>query len=107
VAILDTGYDRHHGLIVEAQRRLPHDAGIVFKDFVGTSKKPIDKSGHGTLVAYLLLEITQNVDIWMARVYEGNEGTPESAGRVAKVCYEAVDQEQDSQLYRQSRKPLK
>jgi hypothetical protein len=91
VAILDTGYDREDPLFQEARKGLPED--IEWKDFVGISPKPVDESesGHGTRVAFFLLQITSNVDLWIARVYEQDEGTAESAGRVKEVRLKAID----------------
>jgi hypothetical protein len=94
VAILDTGYNKNDPLFREARDCLPNDAVIEFKDFVGQSKKPVDQSGHGTRIAYLLLKITQNVDLWIARVFEQNVGTAESIKRVKMVRHEAENWEQ-------------
>jgi hypothetical protein len=83
VAILDTGYDSEDPLFKEA--RQDHLGEIEWKDFVGNSSKPVDESGHGTRVAFFLMLVTSNVDLWIARVYQGEEGTAESAERVKKV----------------------
>jgi hypothetical protein len=91
VAILDTGYNKNDPDFREARDCLPDDAVVEFEDFVGESKIPIDRSGHGTRVAYLLLKITQNVDLWIARVFEKTVGTTDSAGRVRMVRYEAAN----------------
>lgn len=86
VAILDTGFNRQSSLFKEARRRLLPQAEIDFKDYVGTSRRPVDKTGHGTRVMSLLMEVIQNVDVWMARVFETNEGTEETESRIVEVC---------------------
>lgn len=85
VAILDTGIDREDPLFRKARDHLPDGANIDFKDFVGNSQTPVDSSGHGTRVAYFLLQTTQNIDLWIARVFEYDEGTADSPERVKKV----------------------
>jgi hypothetical protein len=87
VAILDTGYDRGDSLFKEARESLSETNGnIYWKDFVGSSEKPIDQFGHGTRVAFMLLQITKHVDLWIARVFEEEHGNEKSAGRVKRVC---------------------
>ncbi|KAF8856797.1 hypothetical protein BDZ45DRAFT_457069 [Acephala macrosclerotiorum] len=85
VAILDTGIDWEDPLLRKARDYLPEGADIDFKDFVGNSETPVDSSGHGTRVAYFLLQITQNVDLWIARVFEHDEGTNDSPEMVTKL----------------------
>ena len=57
----------------EAKNSLLGDAEIVFQDFVVPgSTRPVDSTGHGTRVAYFLLQITRNVDLYMTK----GEGAP-------------------------------
>jgi hypothetical protein len=89
VAILDTGYDRSNQDLKDVATSLP--SGIGWQDFVGNEKKPVDKSGHGSRVAYFLLQMTTNIDLWIARVYEKDEGIPESATSVKYVSFKVSE----------------
>ena len=65
VAILDTGVDVTHDDL-----HSPWLSGqIVYQNFVGTrSDIPQDDDGHGTHVTSILLQMAENVDIYVARV---------------------------------------
>lgn len=92
VAILDSGFDPKSTLFQEAKSQLSSVPRITFKDYTGESlsRRPVDKLGHGTRVLALLLEMTQNIDIWMARVYETDIGDQNTANRIAQVSFESV-----------------
>lgn len=87
VAILDTGYDRHDNLILEAKERFSETNSLDYQNFVGPpeSKRPLDTVGHGTRTMSLLLEVSQNLDVWMARVYANKEGDDTTSTAIAKV----------------------
>ncbi|KAE9364148.1 hypothetical protein N431DRAFT_563542 [Stipitochalara longipes BDJ] len=95
VAILDTGYDRFNQDLKDVAASLPSKIG--WQDFVRNEKKPVDESesGHGSRVAYFLLQMTTNIDLWIARVYEKDEGIPESAISVKNAIDAAKDLEVD------------
>ena len=91
VAILDTGYDRFNQDLKDVATSLP--SKIEWQDFVRNEKKPVDESesGHGSRVAYFLLQMTTNIDLWIARVYEKDEGIPESATSVKDVSFKVFE----------------
>lgn len=65
VAILDTGVDVTHDDLHSPWI----DGQIVYQNFVGTrSDIPQDDDGHGTHVTSILLQMAENVDIYVARV---------------------------------------
>ena len=65
VAILDTGVDVTH----DDLQRPWSDGQILFQNFVGTcSTIPRDDDGHGTHVTSIMLQMAENVDIYVARV---------------------------------------
>ena len=89
VAILDTGYNTEDRLFRQARHSLAEGTEIEWKDFIDNSSRPIDESGHGTRVAFFLLQITNNVDLWIARVYKTNEGEAETPRIVKEVCFKS------------------
>jgi len=108
VAILDTGFDRMDPMFKEAKNSLLGQAEIVFQDFVVPgSTRPVDSTGHGTRVAYFLLQITRNVDLWIARVFEDDKGTKNSPKRVALVYDVSKIVIESSHIDRQSKKLLR
>ncbi|KAL8732289.1 MAG: hypothetical protein Q9166_002861 [cf. Caloplaca sp. 2 TL-2023] len=101
LAILDTGIDLSHAHFASS----PEDIGAVqqqqsgprrhrvkeCKSFVGEAAGDRDSVGHGTHCAALLLELSPNADIYVARVCE--EGTNKlNTEAVAKAIMHAADQ---------------
>jgi len=65
VAILDTGVDVTHDDLQSPWI----DGQIFYQNFVGTrSDIPQDDDGHGTHITSILLQMAENVDIYVARV---------------------------------------
>lgn len=61
VAILDTGIDmKHPDVHLKRQRIIEH------KSFIG-GEATWDKSGHGTHIAGIMLDLTNNVDLYIAK----------------------------------------
>ena len=92
VAILDTGWDRFNPDLKELAKSLPTKP--TWQDFVRKGNdKPVDESesGHGPRVAYFLLQMTTNIDLWIARVYEKDKGSPESATYVKEVSFKIFE----------------
>jgi subtilisin family serine protease len=65
VAILDTGIDMNHDEIFGEERIKE------CKSWTGT-KADEDASGHGTHIASTILNLTRNVDLYIAKVTESN-----------------------------------
>jgi hypothetical protein len=106
VAIIDTGCNLDHDKIkphLEWQRRkddgqrkfeyqLPGIWG--WKDFVDEdpdpshgSMKDTSHDGHGTFMAYLLLETMPMLQVFIARVFDGSKSSdPKTSTRVTDVC---------------------
>ncbi|KAE9381037.1 subtilisin-like protein [Stipitochalara longipes BDJ] len=96
VAILDTGFDRDDPMFRKALGRLPNEADVDFDDFVEPNNKvPVDLTGHGTRVAYFILRTTENVDLWIARVFKHDLETKDSIERVRKAVVEATEKKVD------------
>lgn len=80
VAILDTGFDQDHG-------SLPYDIDADnYKDFIGGQDDiRRDNTGHGTALARLILEILEDVDLYVARVLRIEDSVDEGIERVGQV----------------------
>lgn len=63
VAVLDSGIDLEHDDFQDEERI------IETKSFVD-SRATVDESGHGTHVAGIILELTKNVDLYVAKIAE-------------------------------------
>lgn len=76
VAILDTGIDINHPMILQDSR---------IKECKSWTGTPADKdsSGHGTHIANSILDLTRNVDIYIAKITENN--ILENADHIAEV----------------------
>lgn len=95
IAILDTGIDISSPYFdnspnvpegLEQQQSGPRRHRVMeAKSFVGGAVGDRDSVGHGTHCAALLLELAQNADIYVARVYEDRTKKIDPAV-VAKVC---------------------
>jgi hypothetical protein len=77
LAILDTGIDVRH-CYFEGQRRI-----VEVKSWV-SGPTDVDRSGHGTHIAGIVLDLTRNVDIYIARVT--NKRILEDMDAISEVC---------------------
>lgn len=64
VAILDTGIDMNHPDVKSQRKRV-----IEHESFVG-GDATVDTSGHGTHIAGILLDLTNNVDLYIGKFTE-------------------------------------
>jgi hypothetical protein len=65
VAVLDTGIDTSHPDFDDDDRLKE------LRSWVG-SAATVDKSGHGTHIVSTILSLTRNVDVYVAKISEGN-----------------------------------
>ena len=79
IAILDTGLDENHQSFWEVKKD--------YKDFAGNQDdRGIDNTGHGTNGFHLISKIMDDeVDIFVARVFDSKKATPETPALMAKV----------------------
>lgn len=80
VAVLGTGIDLDHPDFYDDDRFQPENA----RSWVG-SAPTVDSNGHGTHVVSTILALTQNVDVYVAKISEGTSQTLESVESVAEV----------------------
>ncbi|KAK1547677.1 extracellular alkaline serine protease [Colletotrichum paranaense] len=79
IAVLDTGIDPECQFIDEIDD---------YADFVNPgSRVKLDRTGHGTSVVDLIYRVYQHAEIYVARVFESNNATPETPRHVN----EAID----------------
>jgi hypothetical protein len=85
IAILDTGIDKSHGSIVGGflLQRLRKER--CYSWVGGDSTDVHDSHGHGTNATDLLLRVAPQAQIYVAKVFSGNEFNVEEASNVAKV----------------------
>ncbi|SPQ26064.1 5a998593-682c-4a12-938d-bc56394e45c7 [Thermothielavioides terrestris] len=76
VAVLDTGIDINHPDF-DGESRLKNRRSWV------ESSAEVDKSGHGTHIVSTILALTQNVDVYIAKISEGN--TLETSKHIAEA----------------------
>lgn len=72
VAILDSGIDMTH-ISIRARKKRIKDIRTWTCGYSGAKAKGGDKSGHGTHIAGIILDLAPNVDIYIAQVTEGRE----------------------------------
>lgn len=82
IAILDTGLDDNTAFF---QSDVYLSRIREWKDFVDDVKEPQDCHGHGTHLASLILKISPQSDLFIARVAKDPESLADSAHNVAKV----------------------
>ena len=84
-AVLNTGIHIGHPL-VHIQFR---DAGRIraYKDFLGGAA-PIDMSGHGTRIAGVIIDLTSNTGLYIARVIEFQKHAAKSDSTVRSKIVE-------------------
>lgn len=77
LAILDTGIDSKN----------PYWKKIKgYKDFVAVEEQEgIDKTGHGTNGVYLIFKVIPEVEVYVARVFDGERATEATSTLVAQV----------------------
>ncbi|KAH6714001.1 hypothetical protein BKA61DRAFT_607018 [Leptodontidium sp. MPI-SDFR-AT-0119] len=85
IAILDTGLDENHHPFWEVKKG--------YEDFAGNQNhRGIDDTGHGTNGFHLISKIMDDeVDIFVARVFEGEKATSETPTLMAKAIRHAID----------------
>lgn len=87
IAILDTGFDAWHLDISETRMR--HENGdktdriVGFKSWIPNQVADKDSVGHGTHITALLLRMTEDCDIYVAKIME--KGSLPSADHIAEV----------------------
>lgn len=81
VAILDTGADFTHPDISAAR----DEDRIKYYDFIEDIMDMKDKSGHGTHCTSILAKFAPNAELYIGRVFEGNQADERSAKTVTKV----------------------
>jgi subtilisin family serine protease len=75
VAILDTGIDMNHPLVLgEWYNAGTNEHGRIrgFKDFV-QDDNPRDDSGHGTHIAGIILDLSSNTHVYVGRVVKSQK----------------------------------
>ncbi|KAK3299815.1 peptidase S8/S53 domain-containing protein [Chaetomium fimeti] len=77
VAVLDTGLDVKHPEFADEDRLKER------RSWVG-SAADVDSSGHGTHIVSTILSLTENVDVYVAKISEGN--TFETTEQIAEEC---------------------
>jgi hypothetical protein len=86
VAILDTGIDATHPFMRDSQGRMKY---FEYRDFtkeqLNEDDPLIDNCGHGTHTAGIILKLAPDVELYIARVFEGRNLGPNEATNVAKV----------------------
>jgi subtilisin family serine protease len=76
VAVLDTGIDIKHPDF-DAEERIKE-----LRSWANTAAGS-DKSGHGTHIVSTILSLTRNVDVYVAKIAEGN--TIKTTDQIAEV----------------------
>ena len=84
VAIIDTGLDRSHPLIVPHLPRISE-----CKSFLPNHEGTEDEHGHGTYITHILLKTAPRAHVFVARAFQdGREGEIEqNAMGIAEVCH--------------------
>jgi hypothetical protein len=78
IAILDSGLDESHPSYWQVKKD--------YEDFIGKQNdRGVDNTGHGTNGFHLILKIIPEVDIYVARVFDGREATPKTPVLMAEV----------------------
>ena len=86
IAVLDTGYDAEADFFRSRDRKSRLTSSTnQWKDFVESSKRPVDFHGHGTRVLSLLMQLAPLADIYVARIASNSDDFPASGDRISKV----------------------
>jgi subtilisin family serine protease len=97
VTVIDTGIDPHHDYIKKRKWNLDPQVER-FRDFVepvldderkdgkgNPFHKPIDKDGHGTFIAGILLQLVPDIDLRVARIGVNRDGIRKDSNLPSKV----------------------
>lgn len=87
VAILDTGCNRD---IPFFQNTIISSCFKEWKDFAANSQNPVDTFGHGTFMAYLLLQVAPIVDLYVARVAVTQDQLESNEDKIVQVSFHSV-----------------
>ncbi|CAK7216195.1 hypothetical protein SEUCBS140593_002793 [Sporothrix eucalyptigena] len=87
IAIIDTGINTSH---VDMKAAMVHKQIVKLCDWTNDShgvevQEMEDHSGHGTLVASIILDLAPNVELYIARVTTGPKMTDKEAEYIAEV----------------------
>ena len=74
VAVIDTGLDKAYHTRYHVKE---------WKDFVNIGASEMsDKTGHGTLCAHLILSMCEEIDLYVARIFDRDTADPEQGPRL-------------------------
>ncbi|KAI1463101.1 peptidase S8/S53 domain-containing protein [Daldinia caldariorum] len=82
VCIIDTGIDKSHPAIKGALRE---DRIQGYRSWVGNEDDVHDNYGHGTHVADIILNASENVDLYIAKVADGLDIEPHGISKIAEA----------------------
>ncbi|KAI1657905.1 hypothetical protein F4813DRAFT_358361 [Daldinia decipiens] len=87
VCIIDTGIDKTHPAIKGAFRR-----GCIkdCRSWVGNEDDVHDNYGHGTHAAHLILNASENINLYIAKVADGLDIEPHNINKIAEAILYAV-----------------
>lgn len=82
VCVIDTGIDKSHPAIKGGRRR---NAIRECRSWIGDPGDIQDECGHGTHVTQLILEASDNVDIYVAKISNFLSIDRQDIGRISEV----------------------
>ncbi|KAH6853205.1 hypothetical protein B0I37DRAFT_409397 [Chaetomium sp. MPI-CAGE-AT-0009] len=85
VAVLGTGIDLDHPDLYDEDRIQSTRSWV-------SSAPIVDSNGHGTHIVSTILSLTRNVDVYVAKISEGNSDTLESVDYVAEAIRVATEE---------------
>jgi subtilisin family serine protease len=85
VAVLDTGIDLDHPLL-ESYKKIGQISQGLCNDLVTGQVPNRDSTGHGTHCAHTILKVCKTARLYIARVFESDEGDEAALERIIKVC---------------------
>jgi nucleoside phosphorylase len=87
IGILDTGIDLGHPVFKPfIETRQIHQS--LCRNFVKENDPMSDNSGHGTHCAHTILKVCRTARLYVAKVFENDEGDERSEDRIVEVCLE-------------------